>query len=57
MTDRLDASEEDIRKEVRRCIDVLGKDGGLLCGSAVMFSTVQGVDALIEDEGTKYGKY
>ena len=57
VTDHPNATEEDIRREVRRCIDVLGKNGGLLCGSAVMFSTVKGVDALIEDEGTKYGKY
>lgn len=57
VTDREDSTEEEIRAEVRRCIDVLGKDGGLLCGSAVMFSTVKGVDELIEDEGTKYGKY
>ena len=51
------ATEEDVRQEVRRCIDVLGGGGGLLCGSAVMFSTVKGVDAIIEDEGTKYGRY
>lgn len=57
VTDRPGATEEEIRGEVRRCIDVLGKDGGLLCGSAVMFSTVKGVDALIDDEGTEYGRY
>lgn len=33
------------------------KDGGYLCSSAVMFSTSQGVDEIIDDEGTKYGKY
>lgn len=57
VTDRPGATEEDIRAEVRRCIDVLGKNGGLLCSSAVMFSTVAGVDDIIDDEGTKYGKY
>lgn len=25
--------------------------------SAVMFSTVQGVDAIIDDEGKKHGRY
>lgn len=57
VTDRPGATEEDIRREVRRAIDVLGKNGGYLCSSAVMFSTVQGVDDIIDDEGTKYGKY
>lgn len=57
VTDAPGATEEDVRKEVRRAIDVLGKDGGYLCSSAVMFSTVPGVDAMIEDEATKYGKY
>ena len=28
-----------------------------LLASAVMFSTVQGVDAIIDDEGKKYGRY
>lgn len=57
VTDAPGATEEVIRQAVRDTIDDLGKDGGLLCGSAVMFSTVQGVDALIEDEAEKYGKY
>lgn len=57
VTDAPGASEEVIRQAVRDTIDVLGKDGGLLCSSAVMFSTVAGVDAIIEDEGTKYGQY
>lgn len=56
-TDRLDATEEEIRQEVRRCIDVLGKDGGLMCSSAVMFSVIPGVDGIIDDEGKKYGQY
>ncbi len=57
VTDTPYATEEDIRGEVRRAIDVLGKDGGYLCSSAVMFSVVAGVDAIIEDEGSKYGVY
>ena len=57
ITDAPGATEEEIRAEVRRAIDVLGKDGGYLCSSAVMFSVVPGVDSIIEDEGTKYGRY
>ena len=57
VTDAPDAAEEDIRKETRRAIDILGKGGGYLCSSAVMFSVVPGVDAIIEDECTKYGRY
>lgn len=30
---------------------------GLPASSAVMFSTVQDVDAIIDDEGKKYGRY
>lgn len=57
VTDKPGATEEDIRAEVLRVIDTLGKGGGLLASSAVMFSTVQGVDAIIDDEGKKYGNY
>ena len=57
VTDALGATEDVIRAEVRRAIDELGKDGGYLCSSAVMFSVVPGVDAIIEDEGAKYGQY
>jgi uroporphyrinogen decarboxylase len=57
VTDRPGATEEEIRAEVRRVIDTLGKGGGLMASSAVMFSTVQGVDAIIDDEGKKYGQY
>lgn len=57
VTDRPGATEEEIRAEVRRVIDTLGKGGGLMASSAVMFSTVQGVDAIIDDEGKKYGRY
>lgn len=57
VTDRPGATEEEIRSEVRRVIDTLGKGGGLMASSAVMFSTVQGVDAIIDDEGKKYGRY
>ena len=42
---------------MRRVIDTLGKGGGLLASSAVMFSTVKGVDEIIDDEGKKYGRY
>lgn len=57
VTDKPSATEEDIRAEVRRVIDTLGKGGGLMASSAVMFSTVKGVDAIIDDEGKKYGRY
>lgn len=57
ITDLPGAKEEDIRQAVRDTIDILGKDGGLMCSSAVMFSTVKGVDEIIDDEGIKYGKY
>lgn len=57
VTDTGHATEEEIRQAVRDTIDALGKDGGLMCSSAVMFSTVPGVDGLIEDEGEKYGRY
>lgn len=57
VTDAPGATEEDVRKAVRDTIDVLGKNGGLLASSAVMFSVVPGVDAIIDDEGKKYGIY
>ena len=57
VTDAPGATEEDIRAEVRRAIDVLGQGGGYLCSSAVMFSVVPGVDDIITDEGIKYGRY
>lgn len=57
VTDTGKATEEEIRADVRRAIDTLGKGGGLLCSSAVMFSTVPGVDGIIDDEGKKYGNY
>lgn len=57
VTDTPGATEEEIRGAVRKTIDLLGKDGGLLCSCATLFSTVAGVDAIIEDEGTKYGRY
>lgn len=57
VTDSPGATEECIRAEVRRAIDVLGENGGYMCSSAVMFSVVPGVDAIIDDECTKYGKY
>ena len=57
VTDTGKATEEEIRAEVRRVIDTLGKDGGLLVSSAVMFSTVPGVDGIVDDECAKYGRY
>ena len=57
VTDIPGQDEEVIRSEVRRAIDVLGKDGGYLASSAVMFSVIPGVDAIIDDEIMKYGKY
>ena len=56
-TDRADSTEEEIRAEVRRVIDDLGRGGGLMASSAVMFSVVPGVDGIIDDEGLKYGRY
>ncbi len=57
VTDTGHATEDEIRAEVRRVIDTLGKDGGLMVSSAVMFSTVPGVDGIVDDECTKYGRY
>ena len=57
VTDAPGATEEAIRADVRRVIDTLGKGGGLLASSAVMFSVVPGVDGIIDDEGKKYGQY
>ena len=57
VTDRPGATEEEIRAEVRRVIDTLGKGGGLMASSSVMFSTVPKVDGIIDDEGKKYGQY
>ena len=53
----LTITEEEIRAEVRRCIETLGKNGGYMCSSAVMFSTVPKVDGIIDDECAKYGRY
>lgn len=57
VTDTGCATEEEIRAEVRRVIDTLGKGGGLMISSAVMFSTVPNVDILVDDETAKYGRY
>jgi len=57
VTDTVDSTEEDVRNEVRRVINQLGKGGGLMVSSAVMFSTKPKVDGIIDDEGKKYGKY
>ncbi len=57
VTDTLDATEEQIRQATRDTIDILGKDGGLLCSSAVMFSSFKHVEEIINDEGKKYGVY
>ena len=57
VTDTGKATEEEIRGEVHRVIDTLGKGGGLMVSSAVMFSIIPGVDGIIDDEGKKYGDY
>ena len=57
VTDTGRATEEEIRAEVRRVIDTLGKGGGLMISSAVMFSTVPNVDIIVDDETAKYGRY
>ena len=57
VTDTGRATEEEIRADVRRAIDTLGKGGGLMISSAVMFSTVPNVDILVDDETAKYGRY
>ena len=57
VTDTGRATEEEIRAEVRRVIDTLGKGGGLMISSAVMFSTVPNVDIFVDDETAKYGRY
>lgn len=57
VTDTGKATEEEIRAEVHRVIDTLGKGGGLMVSSAVMFSIIPGVDGIVDDEGKKYGDY
>ena len=57
VTDAPGATEETIRAEVRRAIDTLGKGGGLMASSSVMFSVVPKVDGIIDDAGKKYGQY
>ena len=57
VTDTGKATEEEIRAEVNRVIDTLGKGGGLMVSSAVMFSIIPGVDGIVDDEGKKYGDY
>ena len=57
VTDREDSTEEEVRAEVRRVIDQLGRGGGLMASSGVMFSTKASVDGIIDDEGKKYGNY
>ena len=57
VTDREDSTEEEIRAEVRRVIDDLGRGGGLMASSAVMFSVMPNVDEIVDDEGKKYGNY
>ena len=57
VTDAPGATEETIRAEVRRVIDTLGKGGGLMASSSVMFSIVPKVDGIIDDEGKRYGNY
>ena len=57
VTDTGKATEEEIRAEVHRVIDTLGKGGGLMVSSAVMFSIIPGVDGIVDDEGRKYGDY
>jgi uroporphyrinogen decarboxylase len=52
-------SEEDVRKEVRRCIDEAGRDGGfILTSSNSLHANVklENVKVMI-DEARKYGKY
>ena len=57
VTDTGKATEAEIRAEVHRVIDTLGKGGGLMVSSAVMFSIIPGVDGIVDDEGKKYGDY
>ena len=57
VTDVPGVSEEVVRAEVRRAIDTLGKGGGLMVSSSVMFSIIPKVDGIIDDEGAKYGRY
>ena len=42
---------------MHRVIDTLGKGGGLMVSSAVIFSIIPGVDGIVDDEGKKYGDY
>ena len=57
VTDVPGVTEDVVRAEVRRVIDTLGKGGGLMVSSSVMFSIIPKVDGIIDDEGKKYGRY
>ena len=57
VTDVPGVTEDVVRAEVRRVIDTLGKGGGLMVSSSVMFSIIPKVDGIIDDEGKKYGQY
>ncbi len=51
--------EEDVRKDVRRCIDAAGEGGGLILTSSNTIHTnvkVENVFTMV-DEARKYGKY
>jgi len=52
-------SEEDVRKDVRRCIDAAAEGGGfILADSNSMHSNVKTENILIMmDEARKYGRY
>jgi len=52
-------SEEDVRKDVRRCIDVAGKAGGFVLASSNSIHAnvrVENIRVMV-DEARKYGKY
>jgi len=52
-------TEEDVRRDVRRCIDAAAKGGGfILADSNSMHSNVKTENILIMiDEGRQYGRY
>jgi uroporphyrinogen decarboxylase len=52
-------SEEDVRKDVRRCIDAAGKGGGFILASSNSLHAnvkIENIYVMV-DEARKYGKY
>lgn len=56
VTNKADATEEKIRAEVRRAIDLLAPNGSYICGDTDGLCLVESALAIIQDEYEKYGR-